>query len=95
MCGDNDVLYQIAEDNFYFKNLPNLEVPREKAHVKHLSWTDDKAQDKIKYHISHFGTGTDPDACSYKWNEERGTTELNLNYYAKMGKDIPIIHSDN
>jgi len=79
---DNDIIYG---ENTPHKNLSRLEIPRNIAHVRHMTWLHTNGKKKVEYHSKHFGE------CSYKWNEEKEQLEIDKDYYKKHNKEMPKI----
>lgn len=87
---DNDVYYKDDEKILTdYKSLCSLEIPRNIAHVRHESWLNKNGKQKVEYHLKHFNGN-----CSYSWNEEKQSLEINEKYYQKFHKPIPIIYED-
>jgi len=82
---DNDVVYS---DGKTHKQTNTRLIPKEIAHVKHITWMNYNGKNKVKYHLKHFGD------CSYKWNEEKNCLELDIEYYKKHNYEIPTIHRE-
>lgn len=82
---DNDIVYA---GNIDYKSLSTLDIPKEEAHVKHMTWLNKNGKKKIEYQIKHFGS------CSYKWNEEKQELEFDLDYHKKFNVPIPEIRED-
>lgn len=86
---DNDVIYEDQIQKKYSHNaLLNLEIPKEIAHIKHLTWLHKNGKSKYEYQMKHFGH------CGYKWNYELNKLELNEEYYLKNKEKIPIINHE-
>jgi hypothetical protein len=83
---DNDIIYKDKNSNaISYKNLSNLNIPKDIAHIKHLTWLHTNGKDKYEYQMKHFGH------CGYKWNYETNQLELNHEFYVKNKIDIPKI----
>lgn len=83
---DNDIIFANGKTH---KQTNYITIPKEVAHIKHLTWLDnEKSKLKVQYHLKHFG------ACSYKWNEAKNGLELDLDYYDKHGYERPIVYED-
>ncbi len=82
---DNDILYSNGSTQSSF---PECEIPRDVAHIRHMTWLHSNGKKKTEYHAKHFGE------CSYKWNEEKSEIELDLDYYKKHSKETPKINED-
>lgn len=90
MYYDNDVCYSNSKQEVInYKNLPSLIIPKNVAHIRHLSWTNDKGLRKIEYQLRHFGG-----ACSYRWNRSESQIELNEFYYKERGQPVPEVFID-
>lgn len=63
-------------------------IPKEIAHVKHLTWLHKNGKKKYEYQIRHFGE------CSYRWNYQEGRLEFNQEYYQKYGAHVPTLNYD-
>ena len=83
---DNDILYKESDKNISYKNLSNLEIPREIAHIKHMTWLHSNGKLKYEYQMKHFGD------CGYKWNYQLDKLEINQQFYLKTNQKIPKIN---
>ena len=84
MFRDNDVLY---EGRIPQTKLPGLEIPRDVAHIKHLTWlSDEKSKKKYEYNLKHIGT------CSYELDYDNDKLIFSEEYY--KGIEMPVIHKD-
>ena len=82
---DNDLVYNNGYSHNHNKGL----IPKEIVHVKHMTWlNNEKSKLKIQYHLNHFG------GCSYKWNEEKNSLEIDWQYYDYMGYKRPTIYHE-
>lgn len=88
---DNDVSYCDPFSEISYKDLSCNEIPRETAHIKHLSWMTKTAQNKIRYQSAHFGAS----GCSYKINENTGEIELDYSFYIKNKMPLPIVYKES
>lgn len=79
---DNDVVYN---DGVIHKQTKTALIPKEVAHIKHITWLNKDGKQKVQYHLKHFGD------CSYKWNEQLQTLEIDFDYYKRHNYQIPII----
>jgi hypothetical protein len=77
---DNDILYR---DGTNYKVLQEIAIPKEIAHVRHMTWLHENGKEKYEYQVKHFGQ------CSYKWNYEEEKLEFDKEYYEKHGIPIP------
>lgn len=87
---ENDVFYKDQNQNdIDYKTLSCLEVPRTIAHVKHYSWCGDKdfLKNKVKYQNLRYNG-----ICSYKWNDQTNSLELNEDFYSKYFVRKPEIY---
>lgn len=83
---DNDLIYKNGKNH----NSNKIIIPKTVAHIKHMTWLNgEKSKLKVQYHMKHFG------GCSYKWNEENKSLEIDWEYYDKMGYERPIINYEN
>lgn len=82
---DNDVVYL---NGMTHQHLPMDVIPRDQLFVKHMSWTNDKGKRKVEYQMIHFGS------CSYKWNEEKQSLEIDYSYFDKIGEPHPTIYNE-
>ena len=64
-------------------------MPRTIAHVKHYSWCGDKdfLKNKVKYQNLRYNG-----ICSYKWNDQTNSLELNEDFYSKYFVRKPEIY---
>jgi hypothetical protein len=88
---DNDILYQITNEKeklINYKNLNFLEIPKNVAHVKHMTWLHMNGKNKYEYQMRHFGS------CGYKWNETTSQLEFNYDFYLKNNQSIPQVYLD-
>jgi hypothetical protein len=85
---DNDIAYKKNNDFINYKNLSSLEIPKEIAHIKHMTWLHENGKLKYEYQMKHFGH------CGYKWNYETNLLEINEEFYLKNHQNIPIIYND-
>lgn len=86
---DNDISYSNGQITISYQDFASCVIPREVAHIKHNSWTNDKARDKIAYQKVHFGG-----ECSFLWSESENTVKINEDYYIRNNKKLPIIYKD-
>lgn len=87
---DNDICYQDENKKiFNYKLLDNLIIPKEIAHIKHMTWLHENGRAKYEYQMKHFGY------CGYKWNYESQQLELNEDFFLKTNQKIPNILKDN
>ena len=85
---DNDIIYENqAGKRFSHNALLNSEIPKEIAHVKHLTWLHDNGKYKYEYQMKHFGS------CGYKWNYRSNKLEFNEEHYLKNNIKLPIINN--
>ena len=82
---DNEVIYN---NGITDRQLKCVEIPKETAYVKHMTWLNENGKQKVEYHKKHFG------GCSYFWDEKEKTLKLDLSYYDKMGYKRPTIHKE-
>lgn len=83
---DNDLLFN---DSTTHKGVSSITIPKEVAHIKHMTWlNNEKSKLKTQYHLKHFG------ACSYRWNNETDSLELDLEYYDKHNYPRPVVHKE-
>jgi len=84
---DNSVTYV---DGRRQESLPHCTIPRSIAFPKHLSWvgSPDYLKRKIRFQHLHYGT------CSYIWDEKTNSLKFNEEYYARVGKGIPVLHKE-
>ncbi len=80
---DNDIVYR---DSTNYKQLKEVKIPKDIAHIRHMTWLNINGKEKYEYQMKHFGK------CSYKWNYEEGKLEFDLEYYEKHNTPIPKIH---
>jgi len=77
---DNDVMYN---DGTNYKMMNEIKVPKEVAHVRHMTWLHENGKAKYEYQVKHFGH------CSYKWNYEEEKLEFDLDFHEKHNIPIP------
>lgn len=90
---ENDLYYSDESKNLTdYKSLSHLEIPRNKAHIKHYSWCGSKdfLKNKIKYQNLRYNG-----ICSYEWDESNDCLKLNEDFYKKYNISKPLIYSDN
>jgi hypothetical protein len=90
---ENDLYYADESKNLTdYKNLSHLEIPKNKAHIKHYSWCGSKdfLKNKIKYQNLRYNG-----ICSYAWDESNDCLKLNEDFYQKYNISKPLIYSDN
>lgn len=77
-------------DNSKQYERPYLDIPREVAFPKHLSWTGNKEylKQKILFQINHYKIS------SFRWNDAEDKLEFNPEYYQKSNKPIPEVFKD-
>lgn len=80
--GDCDLLYK---NGITDKQMKKYIIPKEIAHIKHMTWLNERGKEKVAYQIKHFG------ACSYKWDDVNKTLILDMDYYDRMGYERPNI----
>jgi len=81
---DCDVTWLSGRDSFK----PRGRIPESVALVEHYSWLNSYGKAKVAYQHRHFGE----DKCSFRWNEEKNTLELNEDFYLKYNQPIPLVH---
>jgi hypothetical protein len=90
---ENDLYYTNSNNDLIdYKNLSNLEIPKNIAHIKHYSWCGDKdfLRNKVKYQNLRYNG-----ICSYKWNETEDKLDFNIdNFYSKFNLPVPKIYKD-
>lgn len=87
---DNDMSYEENGQRLSYKNLSQLVIPKNIAHVKHLTWINNQnSKNKIKYQEKHFSGGA---GCSYRWNDEKDCLEFNEDYFKKTGEAKPKLN---
>jgi len=82
---DNEIIYNNGVTD---KQLRTIEIPKEVAYIKHMTWLNENGKQKVEYHKKHFG------ACSYIWDEKNKELKLDLEYYDKMGYERPNIYKE-
>jgi hypothetical protein len=82
---DNEIIYNNGKTD---KNIRFIDIPKDIAFIKHMTWLNENGKQKVEYHKKHFG------ACSYIWDENDKTLKLDLEYYDRMGYDRPMLHKD-
>lgn len=88
---DNDIIYT-SKDKIYtsYKSLPSGNIPPHVAHIDHYTWlNNEKTRAKVAYQVKHFGH------CSYRWNEEKNTLEIDPSFYSSRGLPTPKIIQEN
>ena len=65
-----------------------LEIPKNLAWIKHMTWLHTNGKQKVEYQLRHFG------ACSYRWNDEKSELEIDFDYYRRHGYQVPTILKD-
>lgn len=85
---DNDILYTSDGVEITYKSLSECKIPKNVAHIKHMTWLHSNGKEKYEYQIKHFGE------CSYKWNYETEKLEFNEDFYRKISIPLPLIHKD-
>ena len=85
---DNDISYKAYNKVVNYKDLKNLEIPKDIAHVKHMTWLHENGKEKYEYQMKHFGH------CGYKWNYNSNRIELNNQFYLTTNQEIPIINHE-
>lgn len=83
---DNEIIYN---NNKTDKDIRFINIPKEIAFIKHMTWLNEGGKEKVKYHHKHFG------GCSYIWDEKENSLKLDLEYYDKMGYERPVIHKES
>ena len=84
---DNDILYKDANNNkFNYKDLSKLEIPKDIAHIKHMTWLHENGKDKYEYQMKHFGY------CGYKWNYDENKLDFDKDFYSKIKQQLPTIY---
>lgn len=81
---DNDISYGGQS----YKEKGVIEIPKEIAFIKHLTWLNKDGNSKVEYQMKHFGN------CSYKWNAEKQSLEFNEEYFRKTNEKIPEVFKD-
>lgn len=82
---DNEIIYNNGKTD---KNINFIDIPKEIVFVKHMTWLNENGKSKVEYHKKHFG------GCSYLWNEDKNTLEIDLPYYDRMGYKRPVIYKE-
>lgn len=88
---DNDARYINGQNKFIdYKILPNNEISKKLAWIKHLTWTHENGRDKEIYQRRHFNN-----ICSYKFNNETNKLEFDIDgYYKKFNIPVPEVYKD-
>ena len=84
---DDDFVYADGSD---YKSLSSLEVPRNIAHVRHMTWLHSNGKSKVEYQKKRWGE----EGCSYSWNYEENKLEFNKNFYNKNKAQLPSLNKD-
>jgi hypothetical protein len=82
---DNDAVFK---DGSTYHSKKMIDIPESVAFIKHLTWLNSDGKEKVAYHMKHFGH------CSYRWNEDNKTLEINPDYYIRMGERVPELFKD-
>jgi hypothetical protein len=85
---DNDIAYEKNNEFISYKKLSFLEIPKEKAHIKHMTWLHENGKEKYEYQMKHFGY------CGYKWNYSTNQLEFNEEFYNKLNQFLPKVIQD-
>jgi hypothetical protein len=88
---DNDITYVDDKGGIFdYKHLPHITIPKNKLHIKHLTWMNNlRSKEKVEYQIKHFGH------CSYKWNYGENKLEFDLDFYKKHNLPLPQLNHEN
>lgn len=82
---DNEIIFN---DNKNVHDVKNIDIPKDIAFIKHMTWLHENGKNKYEYQMKHFGE------CSYTWNYEKQILELNKEYYVKNNYKIPNFFKD-
>jgi len=75
----------VYNDGTDYKNASHLEIPRNIAHIKHMTWLHSNGKAKVEYQKKRWGE----EGCSYSWNYEKNILEFNEAFYAKNNLALP------
>lgn len=80
---DNEIIYNNKKTD---KDIRFINIPKQVAFIKHMTWLNENGKEKVAYHHKHFG------GCSYIWDQEKNILKLDLEYYDRMGYERPLVH---
>jgi len=81
---DDDFVYNDGTD---YKAAPCLEVPRNIAHIKHMTWLHSNGKAKVEYQKKRWGD----DGCSYSWNYDENKLIFNTDFHKKNNIPLPAL----
>jgi len=81
---DDDFVYNDGTD---YKAASHLEVPRNLAHIRHMTWLHSNGKAKVEYQKKRWGEG----GCSYSWNYDENKLEFNNNFHEKNRIPLPTL----
>ena len=83
---DNDVIFINGKTH---KQTNYVTIPREVAHIKHMTWlNDERSRLKREYQLKRAGV------CSYNWDDEKKCLSFNYDYYDTHGYERPVVFRD-
>ena len=83
---DNDIIFNNRTTH---KQSNFITIPREVAHIKHMTWlNDERSRLKMEYQTKKTG------GCSYVWNSETKSLSFDYAYYDKYGYERPNLFRD-
>lgn len=85
---DNDIVYEYNNIEINYKSLSECKIPKNIAHIKHMTWLHSNGKNKYEYQMKHFGE------CSYRWNYEINKLEFNKDFFDKKSILPPIVYKD-
>jgi hypothetical protein len=86
---DNDIIYEYNNMEINYKSLSECKIPKNVAHIKHMTWLHSNGKAKYEYQMKHFGE------CSYKWNYEINKLEFNKEFFGSKSILPPVIYKDH
>ena len=84
---DDDFVY---EDGTDYKAMSSLEIPRNIAHVKHMTWLHENGKSKVEYQKKRWGEN----GCSYSWDYKQNKLTFNDSFYKKTNTPLPTLIKD-
>lgn len=76
---DDDFIYKDGSD---YKTLSNLKIPKNIAHVKHMTWLHSNGRAKVEYQKKRWGDK----GCSFSWDYKEDKLIFNESFYENASK---------